>query len=104
MTDLTPARLEELERLADFANFGATWPPPAGDATVDELLFLEAATPETVRALVFEVRRLRRASALRLRTEAPELCGTCGAVLLFSARQRGDGLCGPCSRGEAARG
>jgi hypothetical protein len=25
-------------------------------------------------------------------------CSTCGTGLLYSARQRGDGLCGPCSR------
>ena len=24
-------------------------------------------------------------------------CATCGNILLFSARQRGDGYCGPCS-------
>jgi hypothetical protein len=27
-------------------------------------------------------------------------CRICGDRLFFSARQRGDGLCGPCSRGE----
>jgi hypothetical protein len=25
-------------------------------------------------------------------------CASCGAWLMFSARLRGDGLCGPCSR------
>lgn len=27
-------------------------------------------------------------------------CSSCGAWLLFSARQRGNGMCGPCTRGE----
>lgn len=32
--------------------------------------------------------------------ESMQRCYRCGAALLFSARARGDGLCGPCVRGE----
>lgn len=28
-----------------------------------------------------------------------EACGACGQRLTFSSRQRGNGLCGPCTRG-----
>lgn len=31
-------------------------------------------------------------------------CSRCGDELMFSARKRGDGLCGPCSRGEVWTG
>jgi hypothetical protein len=30
------------------------------------------------------------------------VCSHCGRFLMFSARKRGDGRCGPCSRGEVA--
>lgn len=33
---------------------------------------------------------------------AAEVC-PCGSPLMFSARARGDGLCGPCSRGASFR-
>lgn len=34
-------------------------------------------------------------------TCAPRDCWRCGTALLFSARERGDNLCGPCSRGHS---
>lgn len=34
----------------------------------------------------------------RLRANQTQYCERCGAQLVFSARERGDGLCGPCSR------
>lgn len=47
----------------------------------------------------------RRVAAPIVR-EAPRMgeptCRSCGGRLMFSARERGDGLCGPCSRSTAA--
>lgn len=51
--------------------------------------------------IIKALRELRSAPAIittMLHTAADDTCSSCRVPLMFSARARGDGLCGPCFR------